>query len=80
MNVFAMTLALALAAMPGARAAASCVDGVECADLNVDALQAAAKCDAPLDEIRPVCQLFHYLLPELVVNVAFFRAQLQTRT
>ena len=49
-------------------------------DLNVDALQAAAKCDAPLDEIRPVCQLFHYLLPELVVNVAFFRAQLQTRT
>jgi len=49
-------------------------------DLNADALQAGAKRDAPLDEIRPVCQLFHYLLPELVVNVAFFRAQLQTRT
>jgi hypothetical protein len=33
--------------------------------------------DAPLAEIRPVTELFHHLLPELVVNVAFFRAQLQ---
>ena len=48
-------------------------------DLNADALQAAAKRDAPLDEIHPVYQLFHYLLPGLMVNVAFFRAQLQTR-
>ena len=40
------------------------------------ALQKAAEEDAPLAEIRPVTELFHYLLPELVVNVAFFRAQL----
>ncbi len=45
--------------------------------LNAEALQAAAVRDARLEEIRPVTQLFHYLLPELVVNVAFFRAQLQ---
>ena len=45
--------------------------------LNAEALQAAAISDAPLDEIIPVTELFHYLLPELVVNVAFFRAQLE---
>ncbi len=45
--------------------------------LKAEALQAAAEQDAPLGEIRPVTELFHYLLPELVVNVAFFRAQLQ---
>ena len=44
--------------------------------LNAEALQGAAARDAPLDEIRPVTELFHYLLPELVVNVAYFRAQL----
>ena len=44
--------------------------------LNAEALQEAAEKDAPLAEIRPVTELFHYLLPELVVNVAFFRAQL----
>ncbi|MBT5037390.1 MAG: hypothetical protein HOM52_02665 [Rhodospirillaceae bacterium] len=45
--------------------------------LNAEALQAAAQQDAPLGEILPVTELFHYLLPQLVVNVAFFRAQLQ---
>lgn len=45
--------------------------------LNAEQLQAAAMRDATLAEIRPVTELFHYLLPELVVNVAFFRAQLQ---
>ena len=44
--------------------------------LTAEALQKAAEEDAPLAEIRPVTELFHYLLPELVVNVAFFRAQL----
>jgi len=44
--------------------------------LNADALIEAAEADAPLEDIRTVCALFHYLLPELVVNVAFFRAQL----
>ena len=44
--------------------------------LNAEALQEAAEKDAPLAEIRPVTELFHYLLPELVVNVALFRAQL----
>ena len=44
--------------------------------LNADALQKAAQADAPLSEIRPVAELFHYLLPELVVNVAYLRAQL----
>ena len=43
---------------------------------TAEALQKAAEQDAPLGEIRPVTELFHYLLPELVVNVAFFRAQL----
>lgn len=47
--------------------------------LNAEALQGAAARDAPLDEIRPVTELFHYLLPELVVNVAYFRAQLLAR-
>ena len=44
--------------------------------LTAEALHAAAEQDAPLGEIIPVTELFHYLLPELVVNVAFFRAQL----
>ena len=44
---------------------------------SAKALRNAAEKDAPLAEIRPVTELFHYLLPELVVNVAFFRAQLR---
>ena len=46
--------------------------------LTAAALKKAAQEDAPLAEIRPVTELFHYLLPELVVNVAFFRAQLHS--
>ncbi len=36
----------------------------------------AARRDAPPGEIERVAALFHFLLPGLVVNVAFFRAQL----
>jgi len=39
-------------------------------------LQAAAEEDRALDEIRDVVRLFQYLLPGLVANIAFFRAQL----
>jgi len=39
-------------------------------------LQHAAVNDAPLTEIRDVVRLFQWLLPGLVTNVAFFRAQL----
>ena len=44
--------------------------------LTSDALINAAKQDAPLDEIIAVCRLFQWLLPGLVTNVAFLRAQL----
>jgi hypothetical protein len=47
--------------------------------LTAEALTAAAEKDAPLAEIRTVTELFHYLLPELVVNVAYLRAQLLRR-
>jgi hypothetical protein len=40
------------------------------------ALRAAAARDAPFDEVRDVCRLFQWLLPGLVVNVAYLRAQL----
>ena len=46
--------------------------------LTAEALRKTAEKDAPLAEIRPVTEQFHYLLPELVVNVAFFRAQLRS--
>lgn len=39
-------------------------------------LQAAAKQDAGLDEVRDVVCLFQYLLPGLVTNIAYFRVQL----
>jgi hypothetical protein len=39
-------------------------------------LIAAAKCDAPCQEVLEVVKLFQWLLPGLVVNVAFLRAQL----
>lgn len=44
--------------------------------LTSAALRAAALKDAPLDELRQVARLFQWLLPGLVVNVGFFRAQL----
>ena len=42
-------------------------------------LIAAAEQDATHDEVRQMCRLFHYLIPELIANVAFFRAQFLTR-
>ena len=44
--------------------------------LTSDALIKAAKQDAPLDEIIAMCRLFQWLLPGLVTNVAYLRAQL----
>ena len=39
-------------------------------------LRSAAEMDAPLEETLEVCRLFQWLLPGLVTNVAFLRAQL----
>ncbi len=47
--------------------------------LTAAALQAAAAADASLEEVREVCALFLYLIPGLVVNVAFFDRQLADR-
>ena len=44
--------------------------------LTVDALRDAAKRDGNADEILQVVRLFQWLLPGLVTNVAFLRAQL----
>ncbi len=44
--------------------------------LNPETLRAAAAQDGPQDEILSVVQLFQWLLPGLVVNVAYFRSQL----
>lgn len=46
------------------------------AGLTADALRAAAARDAPLEEIRDIARLFQWLLPGLIVNIAYFRAQL----
>lgn len=40
------------------------------------ALRRAAEADAPFEEIRDVCRLFQWLLPGLITNVAYLRAQL----
>ncbi len=45
--------------------------------LTSAALQAAARADAPLEEVLAMCRLFQWLLPGLVVNVAYFRHQLR---
>ncbi|MEZ5727078.1 MAG: hypothetical protein R3E48_03120 [Burkholderiaceae bacterium] len=37
----------------------------------------AARSDAPLEAVRDMTRLFQWLLPGLVVNVAFFKAQLR---
>ena len=47
--------------------------------LTSAALVRAAEADAPLEEVREVAKLFNYLLPGLVVYVAFWRAQLAKR-
>lgn len=44
--------------------------------LTADALRTAAAEDASVDEVLGVARLFCHLLPGLVTNVAFFRAQL----
>ena len=44
--------------------------------LMAEALRRAAEKDAPFEEIRDVCRLFQWLLPGLVTNVAYLRAQL----
>ncbi len=46
------------------------------AGLRGRALREAAAADAPLDEVITVARLFQWLLPGLVTNVAFLRAQL----
>jgi hypothetical protein len=46
--------------------------------LRGEALRAAARGDAsPEGEVLSVVRLFQWLLPGLVANVAFFRAQLR---
>ena len=44
--------------------------------LTSDALRNAAAEDATLDEVREMARLFAYLIPGLIVNVAYFRHQL----
>ena len=44
--------------------------------LTSEALCAAASEDAPLEEVREMARLFAYLIPGLIVNVAYFRHQL----
>lgn len=44
--------------------------------LTSSTLRAAAAEDAPLEEVQRVARLFQWLLPGLVTNIAFFRAQL----
>jgi hypothetical protein len=46
------------------------------AGLTPDALQRAAAEDGPVDDILSVVRLFQWLLPGLVLNVAFLRGQL----
>ncbi len=44
--------------------------------IRAQALHAAAEKDTPLEEVRDVCRLFQWLLPGLITNVAYLRAQL----
>ncbi len=44
--------------------------------LTAEALRRAAEADGADQEIRDVCRLFQWLLPGLVTNVAYLRAQL----
>lgn len=44
--------------------------------LTGQALRGAAKRDAPLEEIRNMARLFQWLLPGLIVNIAYLRAQM----
>ena len=44
--------------------------------ISAESLRRAAEKDAPFEEIRDMCRLFQWLLPGLVTNVAYLRAQL----
>jgi len=44
--------------------------------ISAAVLRQAAEKDAPLEEIRDVCRLFQWLLPGLITNIAYLRAQL----
>jgi hypothetical protein len=44
--------------------------------LRSQALIAAAAKDAPLSEIREMVRLFQWLIPGLMTNVAYLRAQI----
>jgi hypothetical protein len=46
--------------------------------LSADTLRAAAAKDALLDEVIHMARLFQWLLPGLITNVAYLRAQLDT--
>lgn len=50
------------------------------AALTADVLRSAAEGDGKHDEILQVVRLFQWLLPGLVTNIAFFRAQLKDGT
>lgn len=45
--------------------------------LTAQVLRAAAERDAPLEEVLAMARLFQWLLPGLVINVAYFRRQLE---
>ncbi len=45
--------------------------------LSSDALRRASELDASLGEVLQVCRLFQWLIPGLIVNVAYFRHQLE---
>ena len=46
-------------------------------DLSSKTLRQAAEADASLDEITQVVRLFQWLIPGLIINVAYFRHQLE---
>ncbi|MEO0729440.1 MAG: hypothetical protein AAFY64_03550, partial [Pseudomonadota bacterium] len=48
--------------------------------LKTEDLRKSAEADAPIDEVLSVVQLFQWLLPGLVLNVAYFRAQMKPRS
>ncbi len=48
--------------------------------ITAESLRRAAEKDAPFEEIRDMCRLFQWLLPGLVTNVAYLRAQLAMPT
>ena len=60
------------------RAAQLAADGLpNPGDLSSNALRRAAETDADTNEIIQVCRLFQWLIPGLIVNVAYFRHQVE---